>query len=283
MNSYQLRRLWGNVPILTTNLLESGLIDSKVNDALTAVAVSAFNNFSKANELEVNVPSSHGAARRKRRSRTSTRAHTIESPTIIIDPDTSSSKVTPNDNFFEHQRTRGYRLATPLISDCDAVSQLEEEHIVNAIAYYLRQFEDSRGMLSTTIADTLQSSGIGLSIDLWAAVQKGNGAYHHYHVHEGAIVSGVYYSCTPLGCAPLVFKKPECFVGNDEEDDVVIRPKEGQIVLFPPWLSHGVPKANTDQEDNSQSHLPRVSWAFNLNGKIALGDPWDVTRPIGNH
>jgi len=142
---------------------------------------------------------------------------------------------------------------------------------------------------------------------MWAAVQRGKGAYHAYHVHEGTIVSGVYYSCCPtVGCAPLVLKKPsaECIVdgnanGDDDENesswywyatsdgddgmdegDVVIHPEEGQLILFPPWVSHGVPLVHEDSEMLDENNTSRVSWAFNLTGRLAsIGDPWSVTRP----
>lgn len=304
MSGHQLRRLWGNaVPILSTNLLESGLVDAKFNSVLTQAAVAAFDKFltstSSAPGTAVGVegkPSSSGRRTRRRvrsssSSLTKSSGYQSTSSSNIGSTSQSTTRVTSNDNFFEYQRTRGYRLSTPSISDCDAVRQLEEEFIVDVVVDYLRYFEDSSSNgMATLIANTLQTSGIGLSVDLWAAVQRGIGAYHNFHVHEGAIVSGVYYSNCPLGCAPLVLRRPvgidTCSdLGGDdaiEKDEVTIQPRAGQLLLFPPWISHGVPLLETSEQNKTVSpdlNAPRVSWAFNLNGKLAsIGDPWAVTR-----
>ena len=113
------------------------------------------------------------------------------------------------------------------------------------------------------------------------------GAYHADHVHEGALVSGVYYAAVPPGSAPLVLRKPKAENGQVEESqqkpfeeisDVVHAPTEGDLVLFPPWVEHGVPVAEA-QENIESSNVARVSFAFNVTGAFALGnDPWNVTR-----
>lgn len=115
------------------------------------------------------------------------------------------------------------------------------------------------------------------------------GAYHADHVHEGALVSGVYYASVPSGSAPLVLRRPKANENqqtkNDDYDDqvsdVIISPAEGNLILFPPWVEHGVPLAAEQQdkvEDSSINH-PRVSFAFNVTGAVVLGnDPWSVTR-----
>lgn len=75
-------------------------------------------------------------------------------------------------------------------------------------------------------------------------------------------LSAVCNSICPLRCAPLVFKIPlfdsssnlgfaQNTNNNDDamerDDDEVIQPSNGQLVLFPPWLNHGVPLANEQQ------------------------------------
>ena len=305
MTAGNYQRLASTIPILSTNLIESGVVDAEFNRSLTQAAIDAFQNFtnftsstSYTQSKQDDIPSSSG--RRKRRARTSSAAfHTTNN---MISPPTSDNgkQVTPNDNFFEYQRTRGYRLSTPNISTCNAAIQLEEDHVANAIAHYLTEVakihtinnnHNSLNNITTTIADELDSSQVGLSIDMWAAVQKGVGAYHEYHVHEGAIVSGVYYSNCPSGCAPLVLKMPtenahmivdtkqlgkELSIDDDDDEDMIIQPKEGQLVLFPPWLYHGVPRISTDK---CATENARVSWAFNLNARL-VADPWSVTQCV---
>jgi len=76
-------------------------------------------------------------------------------------------------------------------------------------------------------------------------------------------------------------------VRDEEEGDVWIYPKEGQLVMFPPWLIHGVPlvqqKADhySTHDDNGRIDIdqPRVSYAFNVRGAY-LGNPWDLTKII---
>jgi len=65
---------------------------------------------------------------------------------------------------------------------------------------------------------------------------------------------------------------------NAKDEDVIIQPNNGQLILFPPWLKHGVPMTTNGQKIDPS--LARVSWAFNLTARLAyIGDAWDVTRP----
>ena len=96
----------------------------------------------------------------------------------------------------------------------------------------------------------------------------------------------MYYAAVPSGSAPLVLRKPNHEDTQteepqiDEPSDVVLAPTEGDLVLFPPWVEHGVPLAEEQQQQHTDSvNLPRVSFAFNVTGALALGnDPWNVTR-----
>jgi len=296
--NYQIKRLWASsVPILTVNILESGVVDRNFNDALTDAALKAFDSYTNitsstsnnqhddSTKRRPNISNNHhdearpssSEGRRRRRQRTSSvllgNIENISSSNNNV----ISTKVTANDNFFEYQRTRGFRLSTPSISSCDEVKELEEIHVLDAVTQYLIQLDNNK---SISIANQLQFDST-CTIDMWVAVQRGKSAFHEYHVHEGAIISGVYYSNCPANCAPLILKKPNNSIGSqtanddqsdrDDEEEVIIHPKEGQLVLFPPWLYHGVPKMN--EEHNTA----RVSWAFNLNGRIV--DPWSITRP----
>jgi uncharacterized protein (TIGR02466 family) len=243
------------------------MVDSSFNDLITRLAVAAFDDFTS-NRVDC---TADGSTRRRRRKQPSSAFGS--SSNLNEQPQTKS---TENHNFFEYQRTYGYRLAIPSIASCQSVQQLEEDIFLNACIHYLSAIN------ATTLAQQLSNTSGEFSIDLRAAIQRGNGAHHAFHVHEGAVLSGVYYSSCPLGCAPLVFRRPGaqfnsigCIPDEDaKEDYVLLHPKEGDLVLFPPWLEHGVPNTKPDSSDR-----PRVSWPFNLNARLAtIGSPWDITR-----
>ncbi len=301
---YQINRLWSGVaPILTTNLIEAGVVETAANESLTRSAVTAFDRYTNspltspaaAQELDAS-PTNN----RRRRRRSSPHAKQAADDLNAA----SSAAPTPNDNFFECQRRMGYTFGNNESDDL-LRHQLKETHIIDAIIYYLQHFhvinegENNscasnlpQQRLASSIIHELQSDSPEVTIDLWAAIQRGKGSHHKFHVHEGAVVSGVYYSSCPTGCAPLVLRRPLLDVDKnvdfdlqnnqddrgERDDDEVIHPNNGQLVLFPPWLSHGVPKARHDEEASSSQ--PRVSWAFNLNARLAyVGNAWDVTRP----
>jgi uncharacterized protein (TIGR02466 family) len=269
MSHYQIKRLWNaTVPILRTNLVATQIVNASFNQALTQVAVGAFDNFTIGGSAHKN----NSTAKRRRRKQSRS-----DSTNDDMLSELTPANQTPNDNFFEYQRTHGYRLAFASISSCKSVQHLEQEICYDASIHYLQK------AFNTNEATTRLSSMSGeVSIDLWAAVQRGKRAHHAFHVHEGAIVSGVYYSACPEGCAPLVLRKP---IANREsidnatkdKDDVSIHPKEGDLILFPPWLEHGVPKQANETTSAAASDMPRVSWAFNMTARaVGIDNHWDI-------
>ena len=265
------RRLWGNTSVMTTNLLETGLVDHKFNQELSCAAVSAFDEYisvHRAATAEGSNTDNDSSSARRRRRRTSSQQQQQQHHM-----NNGTGSVTNNDYFFEHQRMRGYHLATSAIRSSPEAIRLREELLPNATARYLQQCGNPR---SQAVAERLMGDCGGhdqFHVEMWAAVQRGKGAYHNDHNHEGVLVSGVYYAAVSDGSAPLVLRRPADAL-IEENDDVILQPTEGQLVIFPPWLIHGVPLPTNG------SNTPRVSFAFNLNGAYALGDPWDVTRGV---
>ena len=301
----QINRLWdGIAPILTTNLIEAGVIEAAANESLNLAALTAFDRYTNSSLTSPAAPAqdidSSSSTNRRRRRRRRQSFQDEQSSADIFTQTTKSSAAVPtlNDNFFEYQRRMGYTLDNNQSDDL-LCQRLKETHIIDAIIFYLQHFHvDNDNLpqqrLASSIVHELQSDSPGVTIDLWATVQRGKGSFHEFHVHEGAVVSGVYYSNCPLGCAPLVLRRPLLDYGNEldyneqniddgiveRDDDKEIHPSNGQLVLFPPWLKHGVPLAS-QQRDESSNLLPRVSWAFNLNARLAyVGNAWDVTRPL---
>ena len=92
------------------------------------------------------------------------------------------------------------------------------------------------------------------------------GGLNTRHTHPNNFLSGTYYVQVPEGANRIVFDDPRPqamamlprtrryskFIGNE----IGVEVKAGRLVLFPAWLSHGVP-ANPDQ-------LERISISFNV-------------------
>ena len=67
-------------------------------------------------------------------------------------------------------------------------------------------------------------------VSLWGAHYK-KGEYTIYHSHMPCVISFCYYPKADKDSAPLVFS----------ELDYELYPEEGQLVIFPSHLKHGVP------------------------------------------
>jgi uncharacterized protein (TIGR02466 family) len=111
----------------------------------------------------------------------------------------------------------------------------------------------------------LQVDHRGISITAcWANIGP-TGGLHSAHTHPNNYFSGVYYVQTPAGAESIEFFDPRPaavammartrqlnrFNGNR----MSVKVQPGRLMIFPSWLSHGVPMNRTDQE--------RVSIAFN--------------------
>ena len=94
----------------------------------------------------------------------------------------------------------------------------------------------------------------------WAALFK-KGNYGHIHSHGEADIAGVYYHELPEGSGGLFFEPP----ATGLTDSLVytgwggrLSPKvsEGEMLLFPGFLKHGIETNTTD--------LDRISISFNI-------------------
>lgn len=99
---------------------------------------------------------------------------------------------------------------------------------------------------------------------------------HHTHTHVNSIVSGVIY-LTPDPAPLVVFRKHDYFpirpmITNMTEYNNpmrVIKVKQGDIVLFPSQMPHGV--------ERNQTNKTRTSLAFNTFYKGVLGSEKNLT------
>jgi uncharacterized protein (TIGR02466 family) len=114
---------------------------------------------------------------------------------------------------------------------------------------------------------------------IWASVHH-QGSCHPPHVHSDSVVTGTFYAATPRSSAPIIFDDPRGKTPHDimvrvEQNllhgtgDVdsgyapfhtpyVVHPTAGELIVFPPFLVHQVPRC--------ESVEARVSYSFNLFG-----------------
>ena len=115
----------------------------------------------------------------------------------------------------------------------------------------------------------------------WASVHIG-GSTHPPHVHSDACATGTFYAAAPSGSAPLLLEDPrgrspfDVIVGIESrlrygsagsggeatppfDQPVHVEPRVGELIVFPPWLVHGVPPTTPEG-------TVRVSFSFNLLG-----------------
>jgi hypothetical protein len=101
-------------------------------------------------------------------------------------------------------------------------------------------------------------------LQVWASVHEG-GSNHGRHVHYGAVASAVFYLNTPPGAGQICFYDPR---GDIPPFDREIRhtPSAGELLIFPPWLSHAVASTyhGDEQGDDKGGSRPRISISFNL-------------------
>ena len=267
----QPQRLWGSVPVAICNLLDEGLVYGSFNQALTKAAVLAFDEYialHKSGEPPEPVLSTSKERRRLRRLASRQEKRQQHSPLAnhIMSMDHNENGLT--DQLFEHDRLQGYHLARESLRMCPAVTRLQQELIPQAVADYLLLLSSDEGSQAWVVAQGLLTNGFDYNVDLWAAVQREAG--HEPRVHRGACVSGIYYAAVPDGSAPLVFQRPPELARQEQnQKDVALSPREGQLVIFPSWLVHGVPRSTTTTEP------PRVSFAFNVKSAF-VRSPWGV-------
>ena len=94
----------------------------------------------------------------------------------------------------------------------------------------------------------------------WASVHQG-GSNHGRHIHYGAAVSAVFYVRAPPGAGRICFFDPRGEVPPFERS-ICYAPQPGDLLLFPPWLSHAV--ASTGSGESDPDSGARVSISVNL-------------------
>lgn len=131
------------------------------------------------------------------------------------------------------------------------------------------ELRDLMACVDQAVADILRFLRVGhagcQTTACWATVLA-RGAAHKLHSHPNNFLSGVYYVCLAPGADTINFHDPRRQTGvirppvveltADNTDQVVVRVREGTLLLFPSWLEHSV-DANPNEEE-------RVSLSFNV-------------------
>ena len=87
---------------------------------------------------------------------------------------------------------------------------------------------------------------------------------------QNSIVSGVFYvSVPPAGAGDLILEDPRGRLPPFGQR-LVVRPRPGLLVLFPPWMVHMV-SATCDTAPGGGAGTPRIAISFNV-----VGD-WSAT------
>jgi len=146
----------------------------------------------------------------------------------------------PNQGFYDWQMAGGWDILAN-----HTTMQLLNEYLNSAADAYLQALS-----LSHLIPDRTKT------IQAWATVHS-KCVSHLPHCHPGALISGTYYVKIPKGAGKIIFDDPR---GPRPPFDtqIAIQPKEGDLLLFPPWLIHQVAPTEDTQE--------RISIAFNIDG-----------------
>lgn len=107
-----------------------------------------------------------------------------------------------------------------------------------------------------------------VDINIWANVMS-PGGHHEAHIHRGSHLSGTFYVQRSATSAPIVYENPTQVMRMHEPNItetsplndmlVAFNPEPGDLLLWPSYLSHLVPKISTSETER------RISISFNVN------------------
>ena len=162
---------------------------------------------------------------------------------------------------------------------------LEEDDEFGKLARSIKEFGNKAFDSFESCVTTLEFANIWININ-------NKGGYNEVHTHPGSLMSGAFYVKVPPeekgDCGSITLHKNamEAYVTHSlglAEDlskaeaphthaTMSYPPKEGRLVLFPSWISHGV-RENETEED-------RISISFNL---IPNRNKRDMSEVIKSH
>ena len=149
-----------------------------------------------------------------------------------------------------------------IIDECHSIGDVQENKTnvqANMTGWFMHETNNDFMSLCDTaikVADNISPSKVFLMpYDCWGAVYHKND-FSKSHDHWPSIWSWVYNVECCAECAPLQF----------DDANISVRPKNGNMVMFPGWVKHSVPKHQCDHE--------RIIVA----GNLGLNPWWMVNR-----
>ena len=129
---------------------------------------------------------------------------------------------------------------------CD---EFEELHKI--ISPYLAKFY----VANKRVKDTLKIDPI--FVETWGAIYH-KGDHTVKHVHEPSKLSWIYYVKASEDTAPLYIHQ---IVNEEGKKEVFqIKPKISDLVMFPSWTPHSVPKQKSDEERICVAGNINITW-----------------------
>tara|TARA_B100001996_G_scaffold193693_1_gene148288 strand:+ start:418 stop:1017 length:600 start_codon:yes stop_codon:yes gene_type:complete len=135
----------------------------------------------------------------------------------------------------------------------DTITLLGMELFQECLSYHVFQYCQYMGFNADIPTEVVSS---------WFSMFK-KGDYGHLHEHGNADVSGVYYFKTNGNDGDIYFQNPNSNMMSSTfyrdsmfTIDHTYSPAEGQLLLFPGWLKHGIKRNKTDNT--------RISFSFNI-------------------
>lgn len=161
-----------------------------------------------------------------------------------------------NADFFFYQSTvygdTDHCRSTPPANPRAWMAGVAGQEVIKAVTAAASSYIERVGFHATGDAEATKLTPNNMH--MWASVHQ-DGSAHPQHVHVGAVLSGVLYVRSPEGSGEIVFHDPRGSLPPFGRA-VSHKPCAGDLLIFPPWLEHGV--AATATVDG-----PRISVSFN--------------------
>ena len=109
-----------------------------------------------------------------------------------------------------------------------------------------KSFENFSDYVLSIVKNNLKCKLKICMINIWGAIyRRGEYAVSHKHTADRCLFSFVYFVNVTKECSPLVFPNIE---KPWEDNDKIIIPENGKLIIFDPKLQHYVPPQKIDHE-----------------------------------